>query len=424
MTPSRKTRRRASASQPGLAAVHLEIVAGPGQGARWEVPEGALQLGRASTCDVRIDSEAASRHHATLFRQADAIVLRDEDSHNGTFVNEEEIREDTELMAGDRIQIGDSVLCLIVDGAGERSDAAAGPAGSGDEGEAAGARAKAIARWLLALLLSIAGGTLLFIYLLPRLGLVGQPAGAGAPIQQALPAAQPEVPAPPTAPAGQGMAVPTPPMQAPPVPVAAPAAAAASMAAEHALPAPATPAPEVPAAALPPPVSAAEVYRRSGGRVSARKQEEEARRHSSRASRSREERRARKLYLQGEIERAIEVAEEVGAARLVGQLKNFQKAEGAARAAFSFKKGTEAIQHYEEAFAIDEEICAGGQADLASVPGRRVSKALSHLYQQAGEAFLKRDRARAETFFERALDYDGANVRAREMLKKLQSADR
>ena len=87
------------------------------------------------------------------------------------------------------------------------------------------------------------------------------------------------------------------------------------------------------------------------------------------------------------------------------------------------KKGTEAIQHYEEAFALDEEICAADKSGRSSVPGRRVGQALSNLYLQAGEAFLKRDATRAETFLERSLDYDSNNARAREALKKLQAAE-
>lgn len=406
MAPSRKTRRRAAASPPRPARVQLEIVAGPGRGTCQEVPEGELRLGRASGSDLRIGSEAASRHHATLFRQGEVIFLRDENSHNGTFVNEEEIHEDTELTAGDRIQIGDSVLCLIVDGVRDRADDASVADPDEEDADRGGAP---IARYLLAFLLATAGGTLLFIHLLPRLGTVTPPAQTGeAPPPGAPVTAQPQRPplsqAPHAAAALQAQTLPTPPSEPPPALAAVPM--------DH------EPAP-------PPPVSAAAVYRESAGRVSARKQEEESRRQSSRANRSRGERQARKLYIQGEIDQAIEIAEEAGSARLVSQLKNFRKAEGAARAAFSFKKGTEAIRHYEEAFALDEELCAGDDSGLASIPGRRVAKALSGLYQQAGEVFLKKnDLARAETFLERSLDYDSTNVRSREMLKKIQAADR
>lgn len=420
MASSRKTRRRASSSPSEPARVHLEIVAGPGQGTCQEVPEGELRLGRASGSDFRINSDAASRHHATLFKQGDLIVLRDENSHNGTYVNEEEILGETELTAGDRIQIGDSVLCLVVDGVRERAGGVSELLAGDETDESSGAAA--VARRLVAFLLAIAGGTFLFIYLLPRLGFVALPSET-----TPSPPPEPPVTSQPAALAAttgqeQGPALAAPPSPAPISPAAMPPPSQGSAQAATG-PMPTAPAPS--AVHLPPPASAAAVYRQSAGRMSARKQEEESRRQSFGANRSREERRARKLYLQGDLEQAIEIAEEAGAMRLVGQLKNFRKAEGAARAAFSFKKGTEAIQHYEEAFALDEEIGAGDDSGLASVPGRRVSKALSDLYQQAGEVFLKKsDLARAETFLERSLDYDSTNARSREALKKLRSAAR
>ena len=428
MAPSRQTGRQASAPSSRQVCVQLEIIAGPGKGARQDIPEGATRLGRSSDSDFRVDNEAASRHHATIFRQSDAIVLRDAGSHNGTYVNEEEIREDTALRAGDRLQIGDSVLCLIVDGVRERAPEpkrrAVEPLDDDDEDERGGLAF--FAKRLVTFVLAIAFGLALFIHVLPRLGVINTGSGTGDPSAPSTPAtaqAQPPTgtqpvtplptPAPSTAstPTPQATTAPLPPAAAPTSAPVPPSAPATPQPASQALPPP------------PPPASAAATYRESSGRLSARKQEEESRRQVSRMSRARAERQARKLYMEGEVDQAIDVAESSGAAHLANQIREFRKSEGAARAAFSFKKGTEAIQHYEEAFALDEEICAADKSGRSSVPGRRVGQALSNLYLQAGEAFLKRDATRAETFLERSLDYDSNNARAREALKKLQAAE-
>lgn len=422
MAPSRQTGRQASALSSRPVRVQLEIIAGPGKGARQDIPEGATRLGRSSDSDFRVDNEAASRHHATIFRQSDAIVLRDAGSHNGTYVNEEEIREDTLLRAGDRLQIGDSVLCLIIDGVRERAPEpkkrAVDPLDDEDE---RGGLAFYVKR-LVTFVLAIAFGLVLFIHVLPRLGVINTGSGTGdTPAPPTSSAAQPQpsqTGAPPSSPPSDSPAptpqatTATPPAAASPIPSpVAPIAPASPQPAPKVVPPP------------PPPASAAATYRESSGRLSARKQEEESRRQVSRVNRARAERQARKLYMEGEVDQAIEVAEASGVAHLANQMREFRKSEGAARAAFSFKKGTEAIQHYEEAFALDEEICAADKSGRSSVPGRRVGQALSNLYLQAGEAFLKRDATRAETFLERSLDYDSNNARAREALKKLQAAE-
>src|SRR6187399_2527217 len=49
--------------------------------------QGTLTIGRASKCDVVIDSGSVSRHHANLILAMGDVELEDVGSSNGTFVD-------------------------------------------------------------------------------------------------------------------------------------------------------------------------------------------------------------------------------------------------------------------------------------------------------------------------------------------------
>jgi pSer/pThr/pTyr-binding forkhead associated (FHA) protein len=77
----------------------------------WEVflaPE-ATTIGRQSTCQVVLQDANVSRQHAHIVREADAFVLVDLDSHNGTWLNDRRIERHT-LRPGDSFRIGDATL--------------------------------------------------------------------------------------------------------------------------------------------------------------------------------------------------------------------------------------------------------------------------------------------------------------------------
>ncbi|MBN2083791.1 MAG: FHA domain-containing protein [Anaerolineales bacterium] len=69
--------------------------------------EPATSIGRGVENDIVITSKRVSREHARLLRQNQVTVLEDAGSTNGTFLNDERIRESAELTDGDRISIGD-----------------------------------------------------------------------------------------------------------------------------------------------------------------------------------------------------------------------------------------------------------------------------------------------------------------------------
>ena len=75
-----------------------------------------ISLGRDSTNDIAVNDEKISKVHCEITikknsREIEQITIRDLASTNGTFVNSEAITEST-IHAGDKIQIGDTVLSL------------------------------------------------------------------------------------------------------------------------------------------------------------------------------------------------------------------------------------------------------------------------------------------------------------------------
>jgi pSer/pThr/pTyr-binding forkhead associated (FHA) protein len=64
-------------------------------------------IGRGVENDIVITSKRVSRDHSRLLRQDRKTMLEDAGSTNGTFLNDEQIREPVELADGDRITIGD-----------------------------------------------------------------------------------------------------------------------------------------------------------------------------------------------------------------------------------------------------------------------------------------------------------------------------
>jgi pSer/pThr/pTyr-binding forkhead associated (FHA) protein len=73
--------------------------------------EGTILIGRASKADLQISEADASRRHAEVVCSADGYRLHDLGSTNGTYVNGRRVEEHV-LEAGDRIEIGDTVIAF------------------------------------------------------------------------------------------------------------------------------------------------------------------------------------------------------------------------------------------------------------------------------------------------------------------------
>jgi hypothetical protein len=71
---------------------------------------GTLQIGRASSCQIRPDDTYVSQLHAKISDRNGAWVVEDLGSTNGTYLNQRKVTVPTELSAGDRIRIGKTIL--------------------------------------------------------------------------------------------------------------------------------------------------------------------------------------------------------------------------------------------------------------------------------------------------------------------------
>ena len=76
---------------------------------RWEITDKALTFGRGDNADVLIKDDRMSRQHFEVASRDGKFFVRDLNSTNGTYVNNEPITE-RELNANDKIRGGQTVL--------------------------------------------------------------------------------------------------------------------------------------------------------------------------------------------------------------------------------------------------------------------------------------------------------------------------
>lgn len=87
----------------------LEQIEGEGGSRQFPLHEAEIAIGRANESGIRILSQRASRQHAFLTRRGAEYVLRDNESHNGIFLNGVKIHSAI-LRDGDIVQIADSAF--------------------------------------------------------------------------------------------------------------------------------------------------------------------------------------------------------------------------------------------------------------------------------------------------------------------------
>ncbi|MBL4636433.1 MAG: GGDEF domain-containing protein [Kofleriaceae bacterium] len=82
-------------------------------GKRYKVDQPVVVIGRSSKATIQVDHESVSRSHCKLINTGQTIMLRDNDSTNGTYVNDELVDEYV-LRDGDFIKIGRCILKFLV----------------------------------------------------------------------------------------------------------------------------------------------------------------------------------------------------------------------------------------------------------------------------------------------------------------------
>ena len=93
---------------PAAADVVLSVVSGPSQGTTYKLAKPRIILGRAGA-DIALDDPEISRHHCLLEVRDTYINLKDMDSTNGTFYDEERVRA-AMLQNGTEFRIGGSLI--------------------------------------------------------------------------------------------------------------------------------------------------------------------------------------------------------------------------------------------------------------------------------------------------------------------------
>jgi len=89
----------------------LELLNGPDAGKSWDLPDGEVRVGKTAENDVAIPDATVSRHHFSLTRDRQGILLRDLGSTNGTFLDGARVLE-AYVHPGMEIRVGEVLLCL------------------------------------------------------------------------------------------------------------------------------------------------------------------------------------------------------------------------------------------------------------------------------------------------------------------------
>lgn len=99
----------------GARAACIVEIHGANLGAVHPLEKACVVLGRDVSCDVVVDTTAASRRHAALDVRPGGVWIRDLGSTNGTLVNDVPIDEEQELHDGDLIHVGTTIFKLLRD---------------------------------------------------------------------------------------------------------------------------------------------------------------------------------------------------------------------------------------------------------------------------------------------------------------------
>ena len=98
---------------PGAATVVLKILTGPSKGQVHKLKKPRVILGRKGA-DIPLDDPEVSRHHCAIEVKDTAVSLKDLDSTNGTFYDDERVRAAV-LLNGAEFRIGSSLIRLTLE---------------------------------------------------------------------------------------------------------------------------------------------------------------------------------------------------------------------------------------------------------------------------------------------------------------------
>lgn len=91
----------------------LVVIEGVQLGRKFDLDRGTTAIGRDQSNDICLPHEGISRVHATLVWDPHGVVIRDDGSDNGTFVNDHRIVE-VALKNGDRVELARTTLLFLI----------------------------------------------------------------------------------------------------------------------------------------------------------------------------------------------------------------------------------------------------------------------------------------------------------------------
>jgi len=100
--------------RPKVNLMNAKLVVIAGKSTREEIPVlPPLTIGRSSDCKLSIAHPSVSRMHCVITVLDGALVVHDNRSANGTFINGERIQEKAVLKMGDTLTVGPLTFAAI-----------------------------------------------------------------------------------------------------------------------------------------------------------------------------------------------------------------------------------------------------------------------------------------------------------------------
>ena len=94
------------------ADADLLVVEGDNPGARAELADAPLLIGRGSDAAIRLDDDYVSTRHARIAASGDQWFVEDLGSTNGTYIGTVRITQPTTITLGTQVRIGKTILEL------------------------------------------------------------------------------------------------------------------------------------------------------------------------------------------------------------------------------------------------------------------------------------------------------------------------
>jgi pSer/pThr/pTyr-binding forkhead associated (FHA) protein len=88
----------------------LNVLNQSSRSSSWMLNKGTYTVGRLEEHEIILDDVTVSRNHAKIIIESDNTKIIDNNSTNGTYINDLLIKDFTELHSGDQIQIGKFLL--------------------------------------------------------------------------------------------------------------------------------------------------------------------------------------------------------------------------------------------------------------------------------------------------------------------------